>query len=274
MNTNDSQKLNTLNEYVKEGAYHADLKLSKTWLPRYLRRFHVIKELLKQTTEKDAKIIDVGGGEGIFVDQLREEGFINSVGVDPYAPFTNDSMKRGSILELPFEDESFDCVTCLDVMEHIPLNQQGRASSELFRVLTKEGFGIVSVPNMAHFRSRLDFLLKGKPWRNRLDKHPGELSVQERIQVLKASGFTLLDTVGLHLTLSYDPSPGGLLGKAMTRVMFNAAVPVDLCWTTLILISKTKDSAVAQQCKGKKLLRGCLSSYVPTEVDPTYSAFH
>jgi len=273
----NNEKLNTggtLNEYQKLGNYHAELKLSHRWLPRYLRRFHIVKEILHSSLPTDAKIADIGGGEGILIEKLHDEGFEESIGIDPYAPLTNEYMKKGSILEIPFEDNSLDAVTCLDVLEHIPLHLQEQACQELYRILNEQGFVIISVPNMAHLKSRIDFLLKGKPWRNKLEKHPGELSIHERIQVLEKVGFYLLDSVGIHLTLNYDPSPSGVLGKARTRLMFSANVPTDLCWTTMILLSKGKDSTVAQKFQGNRLLRKFLKSYIPDSIDPTYSAFN
>lgn len=274
MKTND-QNFNTggtLNEYKNSGAYHSELNLSRLWLPRYFRRLHIAQELITKFLSADAKIADIGGGEGILVEKLYEVGFKDSISVDPYAPLINEYIKRGSILELPFEAESFDAVTCLDVLEHIPLNLQLKACQELFRILDKNGFAIISVPNTAHFKSRIDFLLKGRHWRNKLEKHPGELSVAERIQVLEEAGFLVLDTLGIHLTLTYDPAPKGMFGKALTRIMFSNKIPTSLCWTTLILLGKNNTSSITRKLQ-HGTLRKLMTSYMPHDADPTCRAF-
>lgn len=58
---------------------------------------------------------------------------------------------------LPFEDNSFDIVCCLDVLEHLE-NVHG-AISEIKRVAKTAA--IISLPNIAHWTFRLRFLTKG-----------------------------------------------------------------------------------------------------------------
>ena len=45
---------------------------------------------------------------------------------------------------MPFEDEQFDVIFCNHVLEHIPDDTQ--AMRELYRVLSKGGWGIFQVP--------------------------------------------------------------------------------------------------------------------------------
>jgi SAM-dependent methyltransferase len=55
---------------------------------------------------------------------------------------------------LPFEDNSFDIVTALDVLEH--LNNPHEALKELFRISRKAVF--ISLPNLYYIQFRLNFL--------------------------------------------------------------------------------------------------------------------
>lgn len=48
------------------------------------------------------------------------------------------------ITKLPFRDESFDCVVCSEVLEHIP--EDGKAMQEIVRVLKRGKSLVVSVP--------------------------------------------------------------------------------------------------------------------------------
>lgn len=89
---------------------------------------------------------------------------------------------------LPFENNSFDIVTALDVIEH--LNNPHFAMSELIRV-AKKGI-IISLPNMYYIEFRLRFLtgggISGKynfspiPI---LDRHRWILSYEEAIEFIK-----------------------------------------------------------------------------------------
>lgn len=63
--------------------------------------------------------------------------------------------RRGSVLALPFEDNSVESVSCLCVLEHIGLGRYGdgvdasgteKALAELFRILGPGGHLLVSVP--------------------------------------------------------------------------------------------------------------------------------
>lgn len=260
-----------LNEYNVRGAYHANLQLPRSWIARYLRRFHIVHEVLRQKLTKDACVVDIGSGEGVMVKNLRKQGYSNVVGLDRYAIPMSEKMLRGSIYSMPFADEQFDAALCLDVLEHIPLHMQLTAVKEIARVLKPNGFATVSVPNMAHFRSRLSFLITGRPWRNRLEKHPGEMAIQERVEVLKRAGFVLVDSIGLHLTLSYDPYPSIPAGKILSKIMFSPYVPTNLCWTVLLLVYKQSqlrnDMKMIEKNRG--ILRKALASYQPGLEDPT-----
>jgi 2-polyprenyl-3-methyl-5-hydroxy-6-metoxy-1,4-benzoquinol methylase len=261
------------NEYSVCGAYHAELRMPPTWLPRYFRRLHIVQEVLSAHLPEEASIIDVGGGEGALVEGLVELGFKNIVGVDPYAPFSNGRMVKGDILALPFHGAAFDAVICLDVLEHVPLHLQLNAARSLERLLKPGGFALVSVPNMAHLKSRIDFLFKGQPWRNKLRKHPGELTMLERLQVLREAGLLLADSVGLHLTLSYNPTPKGPLGRLISSIMFSVAMPPALCWTVVLLVYKKPRPQwignIPARSRKWSPLRAALKSYAPPKEDPT-----
>lgn len=49
--------------------------------------------------------------------------------------------------QLPFEDNSFDIINMMEVIEHIPLEQGKRTLHQLRRVLKKNGVLLISTPN-------------------------------------------------------------------------------------------------------------------------------
>ena len=91
-------------------------------------------------------ILDVGCGNGFFLNALPPK--YETIGID----FSQEALKRvktktilGNISRLPFPDRSFDLVTCLEVLEHLPHDVFTEALGEIQRVARK--YIIVSVPN-------------------------------------------------------------------------------------------------------------------------------
>jgi SAM-dependent methyltransferase len=132
------------------------------WL---LRRFHrCILGLVRSTGAQ--RILDVGCGEGFTMRELRGDGVqAKMVGVDLSlgALAWNQARRMGrsplgvaDVHHLPFPDNSFDLVLCLEVLEHLP--DSGVGLRELLR-LSREHV-LVSVPHEPFFRGAN--LLRGK----------------------------------------------------------------------------------------------------------------
>jgi SAM-dependent methyltransferase len=52
---------------------------------------------------------------------------------------------------LPFPDESFDCVTCVEVLEHIPADRRAQTLGEMQRVLRPGGRLVLRTPHAGLF---------------------------------------------------------------------------------------------------------------------------
>jgi SAM-dependent methyltransferase len=52
---------------------------------------------------------------------------------------------------IPFPDESFDCVTCIEVLEHIPAERRGASLREMHRVLRPGGCLVLRTPHAGTF---------------------------------------------------------------------------------------------------------------------------
>lgn len=96
---------------------------------------------LKQGT----RILDVGCGASIFPLFLARRDY-NIFAVDRDIPGRLDSLHnltvkyvRADLESLPFENESFDTLFCLSVLEHLPPERVSHSLSELWRVLTPRG---------------------------------------------------------------------------------------------------------------------------------------
>lgn len=107
-------------------------------------------------------LLDVPAGEGALAARLIDAGFdVRCCDLYPEI-FRLDGVDihPGNLdAELPFSDQSFDYVTCLEGLEHIENPQQ--AMREFARVLKPGGQLIVSVPNILNIEERLKWLLYG-----------------------------------------------------------------------------------------------------------------
>ena len=106
-----------------------------------------IKDKLK-TQNKQLKILDVGCGTGANLEMLANFGEPQGVDVsDDALEFCRAKglkVHKGLAEKLPFEDESFDVVTALDVVEHLDDDIAGL--KEMNRVLKKSGRTLIFVP--------------------------------------------------------------------------------------------------------------------------------
>jgi SAM-dependent methyltransferase len=79
--------------------------------------------------------------EQCFNSLFKEQKNLDYITADLYSPIVD---VKADILELPFEDESFDIVFCNHVLEHI--EDDAKAIAELYRVMKHGGMGIFQVP--------------------------------------------------------------------------------------------------------------------------------
>jgi len=112
--------------------------------------------------QENQKILDVGAGHGAFSKTLYEDGF--NVSACDFNPenfyFESIECKRADITkQLPYEDNSFDVVLVIEVMEHI--HDHVTLFQECHRVLKKNGIMFFSTPNIISLKSRMRFLFTG-----------------------------------------------------------------------------------------------------------------
>ena len=95
-------------------------------------------------------LADIGCGNGIFLKHLRlTRPEMELVGIDrseEALKYVSVPKRVGDVTKIPLEAESYDCVVCSQVLEHIPIPNYDKALSEISRVAKK--YLIVSVPYM------------------------------------------------------------------------------------------------------------------------------
>lgn len=130
---------------------------------------NLVKSQVKKLigTKKDNQLLDIGCGTGKLMEDLEIFGRV--FGVDSSAISLDFCRKRGiknvskcrlSQQELPFKDNYFNVITCLDVIEHIenPID----ALLEINRVLKPGGYLVVTVPAYQFMFSYWDRILHHK----------------------------------------------------------------------------------------------------------------
>jgi SAM-dependent methyltransferase len=184
-------------EYAARGDYHRLPDPDWDYYPTYIAKLEYVRGWLNRLPST-TRVLDAGCGEGVLIDEYA--GRLAIEGLD--ANYTSPDIRHGSVCALPYPDAAFDRALCLDVLEHLPFDQQSLALSELYRVLKPGGELLVSVPNLAHLQSRVHFLLLGRLIRTASElKHPGDRPVGEYITLAKQAGFLLAARRGIFPTV-------------------------------------------------------------------------
>jgi len=103
----------------------------------------------------------------LAIQYCREQGFIRCV--------------NGSVLDIPFADDSFDLVATLDVLSHVPEGTAQKALQEFARVLRPGRWLLIRVPAFRALRSQHSVFIA--------ETH--RYVAGEMKSMLKAAGFTV-----------------------------------------------------------------------------------
>ncbi len=163
---------------------------SRIFLQRYWQR-----ERHRHVTDLvagEGRVLDVGCGSSRIIGSLPP----GSVAVDVllrklrYARKFERSLVQGSGFALPFPDESFPCVLCSQVIEHVP--KESPILDELCRVLKRGGRLVLGTPDYANWQWVWIEKLYGKvnPG-GYADEHIAHYTREELIRIMAQRGFNL-----------------------------------------------------------------------------------
>jgi len=176
------------------------------------------------------RVLDIPCGEGAFVNRIRAAGYevhaadvqllLNVAGV----PFTHADMSA----PLPFANDSFDAVACIDGIEHI--ERPFDFVRECRRILRPGGVLLLSTPNISALRSRWRWLLTGFHNKSKtpLDEtapnpshHIGLMSFPEIRYLLHSNGFRITAIAANRVkVVSWLYTPLWLLAWLVTGLVF------------------------------------------------------
>jgi len=120
----------------------------------YVGKRDIVRHWLSNRCKIDSnlRLLDCGAGTGAFAAAMHKS--VKVVAMDDHEESLEilrkrlhpQAVVRGSCTSIPFNDDSFDAVTALDVLEHIPAHQD--AANEMIRVLRPGAPIVITVPAM------------------------------------------------------------------------------------------------------------------------------
>lgn len=130
------------------------------WWYRGRRRI-VQNELARLSFSADARILDAGCGSGRLLDMLAEYGSVSAIdmaegNVERARGRGYADVQQAVIENLPWDDETFELVTSLDVLEHTVDDRA--ALQEVLRVVKPGGRLLATVPTYQSLWSNHDVL--------------------------------------------------------------------------------------------------------------------
>lgn len=118
------------------------------FLDRFLQNRRI--RIAGKYIQKGSFVLDVGCGDGALFRSLKDK-VVGGVGIDPTLeqslPQNPFRLIKGYFPEALTEDQCFDAITALAILEHIPTNEQRIFANACFERLKPGGLLIITVPS-------------------------------------------------------------------------------------------------------------------------------
>jgi len=132
-------------------------------------RIKVMLDTVNNLNLKNKNILDIGCYDGTFLSLIKNRN--NSFyGIEASGYGAKEALKKGinvkkfffnDVDKIPFKSESFDLVVAGEIIEHI--YDIDFFLQEIYRLLKRDGFLLISTPNIASFGRRLMLFLGMNP---------------------------------------------------------------------------------------------------------------
>lgn len=148
-------------------------------------------------------MLDLAAGSGAWLARLHDAGFSDLSAVELNAEgFGFDAVQPRSMdLNAPFceaFDSSFNLVTAIEIIEH--LDSPRHLLREIHHLLSKDGYLLLTTPNVGTWRGRINFLLRAEhtyfgEWDYHNARHISPVTDLQMRLMLQEIGFRLVESV-------------------------------------------------------------------------------
>ncbi|HQO09420.1 MAG TPA: class I SAM-dependent methyltransferase [Clostridiales bacterium] len=232
--TDDDYEKQINSDYFGEDIY---LSKEKNQKERFRDQINKVLKMLEPSVEKDKiKILDIGSGLGFFLDVCDEEGIycegcdINEKAVQ-YANRNRVKTRLGTA-DAYYEDNSFDIIFALNLIEHIPHPKE--FITQCRRILKPGGLLVLETPiqeSLFHIIARAGDYLTGFKMNN--------YGINTNGHIYKFCGKTFEKIAGSGFEIIHKQKIGSPLKEIMgkttymsfkNRIVLKAVLPV--AWLT------------------------------------------
>lgn len=172
----------------------------------YLKRLGIALSLLGE--KKYEKLLDIGFGGGIFLPSLSfKTKKLYGIDSHNYVPQVSElisninieaELKKGIITALPYDNNQFDCIICLSVLEFV--EDANKAMSEIARVAKTGATIIIGAPIVSKLTDICySFLGKKNQNKTHLSNHKKIISLVGKYFKIKK-----IKTIPYFLPLNYS----------------------------------------------------------------------
>ncbi len=173
---------------------------------------------LKNETDfftKKYKVLHIAP-EQEFLSRFKKQKNLDYTSADLFSPIVD---VKADILNLPFDDHSFDVVFCNHVLEHI--QDDRKAMRELYRVMKPGGWGIFQVPMRQSLEETYeDFSITDPKERQ---KHFGQY---DHVRWYGMDYFDRLKSVGFEVDINYYSKKFSAEDRRRFGLIENEILPV------------------------------------------------
>lgn len=158
----------TLSDRVAEAQHYGVLYQSTSYGMGEKRQKDVRRLLSKH---KGLSLLDIGAGRGEGLQIARECGYLDVHGVEPVKSLLAEDISFGYAHDLGFPDDSYDTVTCFDVLEHLLSEDIGPAIEEMCRIGRKVIISAATYSSMVNGRELHISRRSEQEWEDTIKAH-------------------------------------------------------------------------------------------------------